>query len=79
MSGPPNPDRRLTYGVLVAVMVQFAGVLIWAGGAAARLNNVENAQGEARDLDVRLARVEAHLDAISVQLQRIEHRLEDAQ
>lgn len=78
MSSASSPmDRRLTYGVLIAVVVHFAGILIWAGGAAERLTRVEQANTELHGFDVRLARVEARLDGIGHQLERIEQRLED--
>ena len=72
-------DRRLTYGVIIAVIVHFAAILIWAGGAAARLTAVETALQQSRDLEYRLTRVEAQLEGMSQQLNRIEQRLEDGQ
>lgn len=72
-------DRRLTYAVILAVIVHFAAILIWVGGAAARLTAVEQAVQHSRDLEYRLTRVEAQLEGISLQLERIETRMEDSQ
>lgn len=69
-------DRRLTYGVIFALLLQMATGLIWAGGAAARLNALERAQIVNRDDHVRLAQMETRLDLIADQLDRIEARLE---
>lgn len=69
-------DRRLTIGVVLAVAVQAAGVLMWAGAAAERVSTLEDKVREARPVAERLARVEAELGAMRVQLDRIERKLE---
>ncbi|MFN3910778.1 hypothetical protein [Hyphomonas sp.] len=71
-----NFDRRLTIGVVLAVAVQTAGVLMWAGAAAERVSTLEERVREARPVAERLARVEAELGAMRVQLDRIERKLE---
>lgn len=71
-----NFDRRLTIGVVLAVAVQTAGVLMWAGAAAERVSTLEDRVREARPVAERLARVEAELGAMRVQLDRIERKLE---
>lgn len=69
-------DRKISFGVLLAVIAQFGAVLLWAGGAAERLAALEQAQHAARAEPVRLARLETKLEHIDAQLDRIEQRLE---
>lgn len=74
-------DRRLTIGAILAVAVQSAGVLLWAGAAAERVSTLEERVAEAAPVSERLARVEAEIAGMRVQLDRIERKLEarDAQ
>lgn len=69
-------DRRLTIGIVFAVAVQSAGVLLWAGAAAERVETLEERVRESRPVAERLARVEAELGAVRVQLDRIERKME---
>ena len=69
-------DRRLTIGVILAVAVQSAGVLLWAGAAAERVATLEERMAAAAPVAERLARVEAELGAARLQLDRIERKLE---
>jgi len=69
-------DRRLTIGVILAVAVQSAGVLLWTGAAAERVATLEERVAEAAPVSERLARVEAEIGAMRVQLDRIERKLE---
>lgn len=69
-------DRRLTIGVVLAVAVQSAGVLLWAGAAAERVSTLEERVRDAQPVAERLARVEAELGAMRMQLDRIERKLE---
>lgn len=69
-------DRRLTIGIVFAVAVQSAGVLLWAGAAAERVETLEERVRESRPVAERLARVEAELGVVRVQLDRIERKLE---
>lgn len=71
-------ERKLTAGFLLALAVQTGGALVWAGAAAERISSLEQRADIARPVAERLARVEAHLDAIETQLDRIEARLEAA-
>ncbi|MEN0078609.1 MAG: hypothetical protein AAF753_05790 [Pseudomonadota bacterium] len=84
MRGPEAADaasrdasRRLTFGVAVALMVQFAGVFIWAGSISARLQALERAASTHSTDHVLLARVETRVESIAAQLDRIEAQLED--
>ncbi|MFN7164208.1 MAG: hypothetical protein ACK4P2_05255 [Hyphomonas sp.] len=69
-------DRRLTIGVILAVALQSAGVLLWAGAAAERVSTLEERVRAAQPVAERLARVEAELGAVRLQLDRIERKLE---
>jgi type VI protein secretion system component VasK len=69
-------DRRLTIGVILAVAAQSAGVLLWAGAAAERVETLEERVREGRPVAERLARVEAELGAVRLQLDRIERKME---
>ena len=69
-------DRTITLSLVVAVLVQTAGALLWAGAAEARLSQLE-AQATA-DLPVaeRLARLEEQMIMARQSLGRIERRLD---
>ncbi len=69
-------DRRLTIGVLLAIAVQSAGVLLWAGAAAERVATLEDRVRAAQPVAERLARVETELGGVRAQLDRIERKLE---
>jgi len=69
-------DRRITVAVILALAAQMAAALLWAGAAAQRLDALEQAERFGRSEPERLARVEARLDHITRQLDRIEARLE---
>lgn len=69
-------DRRLTMGMILAVAMQSAGVLLWAGAAAERVSTLEERMAAAAPVAERLARVEAELGAVRLQLDRIERKLE---
>lgn len=72
-------ERKLTAGFILALAIQTGGALIWAGAAAERLEALEKRADLARPVGERLARLEAKLDAIDAQLDRIESRLEARQ
>jgi hypothetical protein len=69
-------ERKIPWAVIVAVAVQTAAALIWAGGAAARINTLESRLAEHRLVAERLARLEEQADATQAALDRIEARLE---
>lgn len=69
-------DRRITVALLVTVFIQTAGALVWAGAAGERLAMVEQEVTERRSVTERLARVEAELEAVRAQLNRIERKLD---
>src|SRR5438552_119771 len=51
-----NDIKKLATGLLVALIVQTIGGLVWAGGAAARISTLEERVGEQRLVAERLAR-----------------------
>ena len=74
-----NVERKVTLGLIFAVLVQTAGGLLWAGAAAERLAALERTAVETRPIGERLVRVEAELEAVRAQLTRIEKKLETLQ
>jgi hypothetical protein len=68
--------KRLAMAVVVALIVQTAGGLIWAGGAAARIASLEGRVSEQRMVIERLARLEEQGVATRAAVERIERRLE---
>ena len=72
-------ERKVTLGLVFAVVVQLAGMLVWAGAAAERLEVLEQTAVETRPIGERLVRVEAELEAVRAQLSRIETKLEKRQ
>ncbi len=69
-------DRRLTLALIATLVIQAAGAFLWAGAAAERINALELELATRRPEGQRLARVEAQLEAIRGQLDRIERKLD---
>lgn len=69
-------ERKLTLAVVFALIVESAGVLLWAGAATERLKEVELRVAQQAPMAERLARVEAHLQMQSAQLGRIESKVD---
>lgn len=65
-------ERKLTLAVVVAIVLESAGVLMWAGAASERLKEVEVRVAAQAEMAERLARVEVHLELAAAQLDRIE-------
>lgn len=68
--------RRVPTALLIAVVLQTIGGLVWAGGAAARIATLEERVGEQRLVAERLARLEEQSTATRAAVERIENRLE---
>ncbi|CAN5320622.1 hypothetical protein BH10PSE1_BH10PSE1_00940 [soil metagenome] len=68
--------RRVPLALVVALIVQTIGGLVWAGGAAARISTLEDRVGEQRLVAERLARLEEQGVATRAAVERIERRLE---
>ena len=65
-------ERKIPWAVIAAVAVQTAAALIWAGGAAARIEGLESRVAEQRLVAERLARLEEQAVATRASLERIE-------
>lgn len=70
-----NEIKRIPMALVVALMVQTIGGLVWAGGAAARIATLEERVGEQRLVAERLARLEEQGVATRAAVERIETRL----
>ncbi|MDB5420317.1 MAG: hypothetical protein JWR59_264 [Brevundimonas sp.] len=68
--------RKVPLALVVALIVQTIGGLVWAGGAAARIATLEDRVGEQRLVSERLARLEEQGVATRAAVERIERRLE---
>lgn len=69
-------DRKITFALLLALIVESAGVFAWAGSTGERLKEVELRVALQADASERLARVEVKLELAAAQLTRIERKLE---
>ncbi len=69
-------DRRISLALVFAIAAQTAGALVWTGAAGERLSAVEEEMQLRRGVAERLARVEAELEAVRTQLDRIERKLD---
>ena len=69
-------EKKVTISLIVAILVQTGGALVWAGAAAERISNVEAELHERKSVSERLVRVEAQLEDVRAQLGRIERRME---
>jgi hypothetical protein len=69
-------DRRVSLAVVLAIVIETAGALIWAGAAAERIDQLEVESAQSGMANERLARLEAQAVAMRAQLDRIEARLD---
>ncbi|MEM6535652.1 MAG: hypothetical protein AAF613_08440 [Pseudomonadota bacterium] len=69
-------EKRVTLGLVLALLIQSASALTWAGGAAQRIEALEVQVASSRPVGERLARVEAELEALRAQLSRIEDKID---
>ncbi len=69
-------DRRVSVAVVLAVVLETTGALLWAGAAAERIDQLEVGAAQAVPVSERLARLEAQTAAMRAQLDRIEARLD---
>lgn len=69
-------ERRISAAVALALGLQTATALLWAGAAAERIDTLERQAAEARPVAERLARMEAQLAAARTQLDRIETKVD---
>jgi type VI protein secretion system component VasK len=69
-------DRQVSIGLLVAVALQAATALLWAGRASARIDDLRQRLDAQAPVAERLARLEAQADATRASLARIESKLD---
>jgi uncharacterized coiled-coil protein SlyX len=69
-------DRQVSLAVLAAVLLETAAGLVWAGRAAARIDEIEAKVAAQAPVAERLARLEAYAAAQGAQLGRIEGKLD---
>lgn len=69
-------DPRITFALILALFLETAGGFIWAGRAAARLDEVERAVATQPEVAERLARLEEQMTDARRALARIETRLD---
>ena len=69
-------DRQISLGLLLALIVQTAGALLWAGRTAERIDQLEMRLEAQADVVERLARLEEQAMATRTVLVRIEAKLD---
>jgi len=70
----PHIDRTITFGLILTVLVQTAGALLWAGAAEARLASLEIVAAHDLPITERLVRLEEQMIGAQQSLNRIERR-----
>ncbi len=70
-------DRTITFGLILAVTIQTASALLWAGAAEARLSTLESQAVLDVPIAERLVRLEEQMIMARQSLSRIEHRLDN--
>ena len=79
MTTTPNPwrlDRQISVALIVAVALQAAAALMWAGRASARIDEMKSRLDTQAPVAERLARLEEQASAARAALDRIEAKLE---
>jgi hypothetical protein len=69
-------EKSVSLAGIVAVVVESAGVLVWAGAASERVKELEVRVAAQAAMAERLARVEVRLEDAGAQLARIEKKLD---
>ena len=69
-------DRQVSVGLIVAIVLQAAAALMWAGRASARLDDMQRRLDTQAPVAERLARLEEQAGATRAALDRIEAKLE---
>lgn len=68
-------DWHVSLALMIAIGMETAGALVWAGAAGARISQLESQLARRSEEVQRLARLEAQVGALGLQLDRIEARL----
>jgi len=69
-------DRKIALALILALIVESAGVFAWAGGTGERLKEVDLRLVSQSAMAERLARVEVKFELAAAQMTRIEQKLE---
>jgi len=69
-------EKKFTLGVIVAIGLQTASALMWAGAAEARIKMLEAEISQTPPVNERLARLEEKVDLTRETVVRIEKRLD---
>jgi len=72
---PFQIDRTVSVGLLITMVVQMAGGLVWAGSAAARLSSLESKMENNAAISERLARLEGLTSQMAQSVSHIEREL----
>ncbi len=78
-SGAASAPYKVTVAVSVTIFIQTGLALIWAGGAAERIAQLERRTAERSQLIERTARLEEQVFSMRATLERIEGKLDDSQ
>ncbi len=70
-------ERSITLGVAVALALQTASALMWAGGVRERISQLETRAAAADSVNERLARLEEHSLYTRAAITRIERKLDE--
>lgn len=73
-SGDWHIDKRIPVALLIALLLQAAGIIWWAAGINARVAVLESSLLTSRENGERLVRIEATVDGINQRLVRMEDR-----
>lgn len=71
-------DKRVPIALILALIMQTAGALTWAGAASERINQLERQTQDRNAIGERTARVEEQVRYMRVTLDRIEEKLDRA-
>lgn len=71
-------DRRVPIALILAIVIQTAGALVWAGSAAERLSFLERGAAQTGAIGERTARLEEQTRHLQATLDRIEAKLDKA-
>jgi hypothetical protein len=69
-------DLKIPIALIATVAIQTGGALLWAGGEAQRVSDLEHRLDKQQGVNERLARLEAEAEATGAALARIEAKLD---
>jgi hypothetical protein len=70
-----SPEGHVSLAVIIAIALQSAAALLWAGAAAERINQLEQKTANQSEVSERLTRLEEQVTQARLSLNRIEERL----